>query len=223
MSRSRRNLYRTSVTAAITLAIVLAALALGQFGGTTSSDARILPPPASFLPIVPPPSAVEKILNGPAVNLSNASSSTPVPAPTRLLIPAISVDTSVVALGKNHDGSAQVPSGTTYSSWYDLGPKPGQTWSGCDPRTRRFLHGSGRVLPVKEPVAGRRHHRAVWSKGIHVRGLETIDLSKGALRHRSGVRPDTRRRTSSDYVWRTFDTSVGHYEDNIVVYAVLVG
>ena len=219
MSRSRRNLY----TAAITLAIVLAALALGQFGGTTTSDARILPPPASFLPIVPPPSAVEKILNGPAVNLSNASSSTPVPAPTRLLIPAIGVDTSVVALGKNHDGSAQVPSGTTYSSWYDLGPKPGQlgpavilghvdsyTGPGVFFRLRSLLPGD--VITVQ---SGPKEFT------FEVSRLLTYPKAHFDTAAVFGPTPDAELRLIT--CGGPFDTSIGHYEDNIVVYAVLVG
>src|ERR1700683_2992897 len=126
MSRCRQVLYRSSVGASITLAIALSVLAFGQLGRTTTSYARILPPPAKPSRIVSPPPSTDKITNGPMVDLSNASNPARIPTPTRLVIPAIGVDTSVVALGRNADGGAQVPSGTTYASWYDLGPRPGQ-------------------------------------------------------------------------------------------------
>lgn len=209
----------------MTLAIVMVALALSQFGRTTPSYARILPASesASSLPIVTPSPPTDKITNGPAVNLSNASAPVAVPAPTRLIIPAIGVDTSVVALGRNADGSAQVPSGTSYASWYDLGPKPGQlgpavilghvdSYSGPGVffRLRSLLPGDDIVVQ-----AGQSKFKFEVSK------LVTYPKDHFATTAVFGPTPDAELRLIT--CGGPFDTTIGHYEDNIVVYAILIG
>lgn len=223
MSRLRRALYRASVGAATILAVVLVALAFGAFGGTTASYARILPPPARSSNIaIPTPTPVEKITDGPTVNLSNVSAPLRVPIPTRLTIPAIGVDTSVVPLGRNPDGSAQVPSGTTYISWYDLGPRPGQlgpavilghvdsyTGPGVFFRLRSLLPGD--VINVQ---AGKRMLR------FHVTKLVTYRKNQFATTAVFGPTPDAELRLIT--CGGPFDRSIGHYEDNVVVYAILI-
>lgn len=49
--------------------------------------------------------------------------------PLRLLIPAIGVDTPVVRLGLEADGTVEVPAITAHdrAGWYEHGPTPGQT------------------------------------------------------------------------------------------------
>jgi hypothetical protein len=46
--------------------------------------------------------------------------------PVRLQIPAIGVDTDLVALGLNPNGSMQVPAKWEQAGWYDRGPRPGE-------------------------------------------------------------------------------------------------
>jgi len=48
------------------------------------------------------------------------------PAPTRLTIPAIRVDTAVVRLGLNPDNTIEVPSDPGQAGWYRNGPAPGE-------------------------------------------------------------------------------------------------
>lgn len=52
----------------------------------------------------------------------------PYARPVRLTIPAIGVGAPIVALGENPDGTVQVPplSKPSETSWFDLGPAPGQ-------------------------------------------------------------------------------------------------
>lgn len=222
MSRFRRNLYRTCIGAAASLAIALAALAFGPFAQTKTSDARFLPPPVMSFPIVAPPPPVEKIYNGPAVNLSNASDPTPVPAPSRLVIPAIGVDTSVAALGLNPDGSAQVPSGTTYASWYDLGPRPGQlgpavilghvdsyTGPGVFFRLRSLLPGD--IITVRSGP------RVFTFEVSRVLTYPKAHFDTTAV---FGPTPDAELRLIT--CGGPFDFSIGHYEDNTVVLASLI-
>jgi hypothetical protein len=48
------------------------------------------------------------------------------PRPVRLQIGAIAVDTVLVPLGLNPDGSLQVPSDYSTAGWYVFGPSPGE-------------------------------------------------------------------------------------------------
>jgi sortase (surface protein transpeptidase) len=48
------------------------------------------------------------------------------PAPTRLVIPALGVDSTVVRLGLNPDKTIQVPSDPRQVGWYADGPAPGE-------------------------------------------------------------------------------------------------
>ena len=223
MSRCRAALYRTSVGAAITLAIVLVALAYSQFGTTTPSYARILPAPASSLSIVALPPPTEKFTNGPAVNLSNASTPADVPAPTRLMIPAIGVDTSVVALGRNANGSAQVPSGTTYTSWYNLGPKPGQLGPAVILGHVDSYSGPGVFFRLRSLMPGDYITVRAGSSTFkfEVSKLVTYRKDHFATAAVFGPTPDSQLRLIT--CGGPFDSSIGHYEDNVVVYAILIG
>lgn len=49
-----------------------------------------------------------------------------VAAPVRLRIPALRVDSKVIGLGLQPDGSVQVPPRTDVAGWYAGGPRPGQ-------------------------------------------------------------------------------------------------
>jgi sortase (surface protein transpeptidase) len=224
VSRYRRTLYWVCVGTAVTLVVVLLALAFGGFSKATASYARILPPPKWSIPLPTPPSSpAEKIFNGPPVDLSNASAPVSVAAPTRLIIPAIGVNALIVPLGRNADGSAQVPSGTSYTSWYDLGPRPGQlgpaailghidsyTGPGVFSRLRSLLAGDDVMVQ-----AGKRLLRfEVWKLVTYPKD----HFDTAAVFGPTPV-PELRLITCGG----PFDSSIGHYEDNVVVYAVLTG
>jgi hypothetical protein len=206
------------------LGVALVALAFGGSGKTTVSYARILPAPEWSVPLVTSPSfAAEKIFNGPAVDLSNAPAPFPIAPPTRLVIPAIGVDSLVVPLGRNPDGSAQVPSGTSYTSWYDLGPRPGQigpavilghidsyTGPGVFFRLRSLLPGDEIMVQ-----AGQRLLKfEVWK-------LVTYPKNHFATSAVFGPTPDSELRLIT--CGGPFDSAIGHYEDNVVAFAVLTG
>jgi sortase (surface protein transpeptidase) len=77
------------------------------------------PRPVSSDP--PPPVTAQ-----PADAFVSSSSYPTVALPVRLRIPALHVNSRVVALGLEPDGSVEVPASTTVAGWYDRGPRPGQ-------------------------------------------------------------------------------------------------
>jgi hypothetical protein len=101
------------------LALVVAALGVTMsWGSGGPSHSRVLPPPeAGKSEAIDPPKATPQHVSehsaagGSVLNLSGASSRRAFATPTALQIPAIGVQTTVVPLGLNPDGSAAV--GTT--------------------------------------------------------------------------------------------------------------
>ena len=225
MSRFSRSLYRASLGMAVSLGIVLVALALGAFGRTTPSYARILPPPKPLASVLVPPFIPrgEKFFNGPAVDLSNSSAPVPVPLPTRLVIPAIGVDSSVVPLGKNPDGSAQVPSATTYTSWYDLGPRPGQVGPAVILGHVDSYTGPGVFFRLRSLLPGDDVTVEAGHTDLHFDVLKVVTYPKDHFPTASvfGPTPDPELRLIT--CGGPFDRAIGHYEDNIVAYAILTG
>lgn len=63
------------------------------------------------------------VAGSPPAPASVASGTTP--APVRVRIPAIGVDSMLVSLGLNADGTIQVPPNSSEAGWYQNGPAPG--------------------------------------------------------------------------------------------------
>ena len=62
----------------------------------------------------------------PADAFVSSNSYPTVAVPVRLRIPALHVDSRLIDLGLQPDGSIQVPGSTAVAGWYDRGPRPGQ-------------------------------------------------------------------------------------------------
>ncbi|HEY0531105.1 MAG TPA: class F sortase [Actinoplanes sp.] len=62
----------------------------------------------------------------PADSFKSVRSYAEVPAPVRIRIPAMHIDSKLINLGLRSDGSVAVPPRTDIAGWYDGGPRPGQ-------------------------------------------------------------------------------------------------
>jgi LPXTG-site transpeptidase (sortase) family protein len=130
MSTSERRRRGRYVTVAAALALVGGATLVGA--GIAGHPGPAAPPDSSRIP-VPATSA-------PTVRSSTATPTAPAPAatapvrilsrsiPTRIAIPAIGVDSSVMQLGLNPDGTLQVPpyDKNAPAGWYRGSPTPGE-------------------------------------------------------------------------------------------------
>jgi sortase (surface protein transpeptidase) len=82
---------------------------------------------AAFLPL--PPDTGNATFRTGEEKIAAAPSRQP-STPARLSIPAIKLDSTVVAVGVNPEGEMDVPPGTTKSvGWYEYGTRPGDTGS----------------------------------------------------------------------------------------------
>lgn len=144
----------------------------------------------------------------------------PVEEPTRLAVPAISVDAPVVPVGLEDDGSMEIPHDISTIGWYELGVMPGETGTAVlsghvDSREQgRGAFWDLRTLDVDDIVTvdhedGTTSEWRVTGRTVYAKDeLPIVDIFT-----RFG---DTRLVLIT--CGGAFDNSTRHYEDNVVVY-----
>lgn len=146
----------------------------------------------------------------------------PASNPVRLHIPAIGVDSSLIALGLQADGTLEVPPGATPAGWFTGGPTPGEqgpavlvghvNWGG---RPGVFVD-LWRVTAGDEVAVQRADGSTATFQVASVLQVAKQDFPTstvyGDLEH-AGLRLIT--------CGGRFDRTTGSYEDNIIVLAEL--
>lgn len=145
-------------------------------------------------------------------------------APTRVAIPALKVDVPVIGLGQMPDGTMQVPSDAETVGWYTKAPTPGALGPAVlaghvDYHGRAGTFARLAVLEPGDAVTvtrtdGGRAVFAVTEVERYAKNRFPSEAVYGPIDH-AGLRLIT---CGGD-----FDSSAGHYRDNIVVYATLRG
>ncbi len=166
---------------------------------------------------VPEPSAQAEVAAsvGPVLSAST---------PTRVSIPSIGVDSSLMGLGQNADGTVEVPPlGNTPAGWYRESPTPGEVGpavllghvdSGAGPAVFFRL---GEVAPGDEVSVIREDGTVAVFAVERVEQYGKADFPSLTV---YGNTDNAQLRLIT--CGGVFDRSVGHYVDNIVVYASLV-
>lgn len=144
--------------------------------------------------------------------------------PTRLRIPAIGVDTSLISLGLADDGTMQVPAGNAYdlAGWYELGAAPGNVGPAVI---------AGHVDSERAPSVFYRLDDVEPGTEIFVTdaaGVERRFLADSREQHGKDTFPTERvygPTTGAELRLITcggiFDRSADSYEDNVIVFARL--
>ena len=147
-------------------------------------------------------------------------------APVTIKIPAIGVDAPVTRLGLNSDGTIQVPplDNHNLAGWYDQSVEPG-------------AEGTSVILGHVDNYAG----PSVFFNIKNLRQGDKVDVVEAdgptAIFVVDGVQESSKTSFPTDAVYGNvpypalrlvtcggpFDANTGHYLDNIVVYAYLVG
>lgn len=146
------------------------------------------------------------------------------PAPQRLRIPAIGVNAPIISLGRNRDGMMQTPDNVTDTGWFAPGPEPGEKGAAViaghidsykGPGVFYHLRALERGDLISITVAGRRRLTFV------VTGAKQVAKNRfpAKLVFARTDRPTLRLITCGG----AFDRSTGHYVDNYIVFARLVG
>jgi hypothetical protein len=142
--------------------------------------------------------------------------------PARVIIPALDVDEAVDGLGQLPDGSMQVPGDAETVGWYTKAPTPGALGPAVlaghvDYRKKpgTFAHLAD-LKPGESINVSRQDHTmamfTVTKVGRYAKDKFPSTAVYGPINH-AGLRLIT--------CGGQFDSSRGHYEDNIVVYATL--
>jgi len=148
------------------------------------------------------------------------------PARGTLRIPAIGVAAPVIRLGLNPDGSLQVPAGAEETGYWSGGPLPGGRGAAViaghvDSRGGpAVFHRLGQLRPGDEISfagrgAGAREARFVVRR---VERHAKDDFPTDAV-YEQTAEPTLRLITCAG----RFDAGSGHYDDNLIVFAALVG
>ncbi|WP_432926864.1 class F sortase [Microbispora sp. CA-135349] len=142
-----------------------------------------------------------------------------------LEIPKIGVRTTLMTLGKNPDGTLEVPplDRVDEAGWYRLGPSPGSPGPAVIAGHVDSKEGPGVFFRLGDLRPGdtvrisRKDHTQVV---FEVDSLERVPKDRFPTRKVYGMVkfPGLRLITCGGI----FDTSSGHYRDNVIVYAHLV-
>ena len=192
---------------------------------TTSPDAG--GKPASTAPAVPPPSASAA---RPTTSTVPVASDLDVPtmvrsAPVALQIPSIGVRSpELVRLGKQTDGTLEVPEDYGQPGWYQDGPAPGQFGPAVIAGHVDSKDGPGIFFRLGELKAGAKVivTRADGTTATFV--VDAVERYRKAAFPTVAVYGDTTHRSELRLITcgGEFDPRTGHYVDNVVAYAHLL-
>jgi len=196
---------------AVSLAILTAC---GQAGEVTAAPAS--PPVAT--------SAPNPFAAGGLQDPSTPSAPTPSSTPVRLSIPSIGVDSSLESLGLGPGGELAAPVDFDLAGWYAGGVVPG----GIGPAII-----AGHVDSVTAPAVFARIGELAVGSDIAV----TMSDGSALVFVVTGSAQSAKSQFPTDVVYRNvpapelrlitcagaFDSSIGHYTDNLIVFAALRG
>jgi sortase (surface protein transpeptidase) len=157
------------------------------------------------------------------VNLSKLGTApASAPAPTALAIPSIGVSAPIVSLGRNADGTAQVPATTTVAGWYDQGPVPGQRGPAVILGHVDSISGPGIFYDLKDLKPGALINVTEAGRTLTFSVQQVEIYSKTAFPTQAVFGPTPARALRLVTCGGPFDYSTGHYYDNVVAYATEV-
>ncbi|GAA1889635.1 class F sortase [Asanoa iriomotensis] len=156
----------------------------------------------------------------------SAVSATSAAQPARLRIPTIEVDSVLVDVVREPDGTLEVPSDYEVAGWYAGGPSPGEV--GGPPAVI-----AGHVDSSTGPAVFYRLHELKKGSTIAVTGIDGVvhtfavyrmaDYSKTAFPAAEVYAPTDRAELRLITCSGDFDRNQRSYTDNLVVYATLDG
>jgi sortase (surface protein transpeptidase) len=209
---SRPRLARSKVM--VTAALLFATVTIGATACSGQSGAAVAPSVSS--------SISASASSSTDVRPSPKAATLPRSRPVRLQIATIGVDTPLMDLGLGSDGTLNVPPGGFPAGWYTGGPTPGEMGPAViaghidmkGPGVFYKLHSmrQGDQVAVTRADGSTPVFRVSLVKQ-YVKNSFPTKLVYGNLDH-AGLRLIT--------CGGTFNSTTGHYEDNLVVFADLV-
>ena len=158
------------------------------------------------------------------------------PAPKRIIIPAISVSAKIIPLGLNRDRTIQVPRSFKVAGWFRPGPEPGEKGAaiiighvdsfrgpGVFFHLRALRRGDRIKVVLKTTKTKKKAKKAKSPKSLQFIVTSTREVSKQRfptkLVYGRTRRPTLRLVTCGGQ----FNLKTHHYLNNFIVFAALVG
>jgi sortase (surface protein transpeptidase) len=203
----------TALAAAVLCAGGASVAAFGLFDGTPA-DAGATYTPASVTTAPP------KLTHDPRARPLTRS------VPVSIRIPAIGVSAPVMKVGMNADGTVQVPPVDNHNltGWYGDGPAPGQKGPAVILGHVDSVTGISVFYYLKDLRAGNRIYVTLADGKVTAFAVDGVQkvakdaFPTAAVYGRAGY-PSLRLITCGG----SFDEATGHYLDNILVYAHMIG
>ena len=202
----------TAIAAAVLCAGGISAAAFGLTSRTAEGGGAVIP---SWVT-----TAVPKLSRDPGVRALARS------VPVSIRIPVIDVSAPVEQVGKNADGTVQVPplDNHNLTGWYHYGPAPGQLGSSVILGHVDSYTGISVFYYLKDLRRGNKIYVTLADGTVAtfaVDGVQKVaktDFPTASVYAARLDYPSLRLITCGGY----FDQATGHYLDNIIVYAHLV-
>jgi hypothetical protein len=145
-----------------------------------------------------------------------------VAAPVRLRIPAVGLDTRLERVGLAQDGTIAAPNGWHLAGWYARGPRPGQAGPAVivghvDSRSGPAVFFRLTDLRRGDAVYVDRADGSTARFTVTTRARVPKDRFPGDVVYAPTLEASLHLLTCGG----DFDTSTGHYQDNVIVSAVL--
>lgn len=210
---------RAAAVLAAALLLGLGAATVGAHRSAVASRAEVAHTRAAVVPSVPPlPTAAPVPVAAPSV-----PAHLPASVPVRVEIPEIGVDSELMALGLNDDGSLEVPPGAFPAGWFTGAPTPGEIGPAVIAGHIDWVTGAGVFADLSSvSVGGQVRVTRTDGTVATFRVTEVAQYPKDAF-------PTERVYGDLDHAGLrliscggAFNRGTGHYEDNVVVYADLV-
>ena len=203
----------TALAAAVVCAGGASVAAFGVFDGTPAQAGATYIPP-SITTVAP------RLASDPGAKPLARS------APVKIRIPGIGVDAPVMKVGRDADGTVQVPPLTEHNltGWYQYGPSPGQRGPAVILGHVDSTTGISVFYYLKNMHAGDKVYVTLADGKVAafaVDGLQKVakDAFPTASVYGKAGYPSLRLITCGG----PFDAATGHYVDNVIVYAHLIG
>jgi sortase (surface protein transpeptidase) len=206
--------------------LLIAAIAVLAIGGAAAIaygvHDRPAPEPPLSAPAATSPAAAPASAPGRTGDVLTSGPLLPTSVPTRLRIPALRVDVALTGLGRQADGSMQVPTDAHTVGWYTKAPTPGSLGPAVLAGHVNFHGRDGTFAKLSTLRKGDQVAVARQDGTTATFAVTTVD------RYAKNHFPSTAVYGPIDHAGLRlitcggpFDSGSGHYVDNIVVYADL--
>jgi sortase (surface protein transpeptidase) len=221
-SRRRRRFAAVLALAGIGLAVAASVSFDDGAHQRPSQLRRVLPVPAPQ--VFPLPTTKTSTERHSTPTKSSSKGNRQMPRPVRITIPAIGVSAPVIPLGLNPDRTMQTPQSYSVAGWFRPGPEPGEVGAAIVVGHVDSHNGPGVFYRLRALQRGDRIGiTLVTGRKLRFIVTSSRDVSKQhfptALVYRHTRRSTLRLVTCGG----RFDSSTGHYVNNHIVFAWLLG